>query len=156
MKKELINLMAFLFMVLVFKSCTSDDNNIDTMNAADMEAVKTAVTGGEWIITYYFDSDKDETSDYTGFTFTFGSDGVLQASDGTMSLSGAWSVTGSDSSDDDSIEDDIDFNIVFASPELFVELSDDWDIVSYSNTKIELIDISGGDGSTDYLTFEKM
>ncbi|NHF58183.1 hypothetical protein FK220_002440 [Flavobacteriaceae bacterium TP-CH-4] len=156
MKKELINLMAFLFIVLVFKSCTSDDNDTDTINAADMEAVKTAVTAGEWMITYYFDSDKDETSDYTGFIFTFGSDGVLQASDGTMALTGAWSVTSSDSSDDDSIEDDIDFNIVFASPELFEELSDDWDIVSYSNTKIELIDISGGDGSTDYLTFEKM
>ncbi len=37
----------------------------------------------------------------------------------------------------------------------FEELSDDWDIISHSSTKIELIDISGGNGGTDYLTFEK-
>lgn len=49
---------------------------------------------------------------------------------------------------------EIDFNIFFASPEDFNELSDDWNIVSYSATKIELIDESG-DGETDLLTFEK-
>lgn len=50
---------------------------------------------------------------------------------------------------------EIDFNIFFASPENFSELSDDWNIVSYSDTKIELMDVSGGDGETDLLTFEK-
>lgn len=50
---------------------------------------------------------------------------------------------------------EIDFNILFASPEDFNELSEDWNIVSYSNTKIELIHISGGDGETDLLTLEK-
>lgn len=51
---------------------------------------------------------------------------------------------------------EIDFNIFFASPENFSELSDDWDIVSYSDTKIELMDVSGGDGEIDLLTFEKL
>jgi hypothetical protein len=37
----------------------------------------------------------------------------------------------------------------------FEDLNDDWDIISRSSTKIELIDISGGNGGTDYLTFEK-
>jgi hypothetical protein len=50
---------------------------------------------------------------------------------------------------------EIDFNIFFASPEKFSELSDDWNIVSHTATKIELIDVSGGDGDTDLLTFEK-
>ncbi|MBC31832.1 MAG: hypothetical protein CMH48_13440 [Muricauda sp.] len=49
---------------------------------------------------------------------------------------------------------EIDFNIFFASPENFSELSDDWNIVSYSATKIELIDESS-DGEIDLLTFEK-
>ena len=37
----------------------------------------------------------------------------------------------------------------------FEDLNDDWDIISQSSSKIELIDISGGNGGTDYLTFEK-
>ena len=50
---------------------------------------------------------------------------------------------------------EIDFNIFFASPADFAELSEDWNIVSFSANKIELIHESGGDGDTDLLTFEK-
>ena len=37
----------------------------------------------------------------------------------------------------------------------FEEISEDWRVISRTTTKIELKHISGGDGSTDYLTFEK-
>lgn len=47
------------------------------------------------------------------------------------------------------------FNVFFANPSNFNELSENWDIVSYSNSKIELIHVSGGNGGTDVLTFEK-
>lgn len=50
---------------------------------------------------------------------------------------------------------EIDFDIFFAAPEDFNELSEDWNIVSYSANKIELIHVSGGNGGTDLLTFEK-
>ena len=50
---------------------------------------------------------------------------------------------------------DIDFNIFFASPADFADLSEDWDIISHSASKIELKHVSGGDGGTDLLTFEK-
>ncbi len=61
----------------------------------------------------------------------------------------------SGSSPDGSTSGDIDFNIFFASPADFAELSDDWEIISHSATKIELRDVSGGNGGTDLLTFEK-
>ena len=69
-----------------------------------------------------------------------------------------WSVTADDSSDDDDYNssDDIDFNIMFSAPPEFADLSDDWDIVSRSGSRIELIDISGGNGGTDTLVFEKI
>jgi hypothetical protein len=35
------------------------------------------------------------------------------------------------------------------------DLSDDWDIISYTDTEIKLIDVSGGNGGTDYLTLTK-
>lgn len=142
---------------VMFIGCSKDDNDTDgEITAADAEAVESTAQSGAWRVSSYVDSGKDETTDYTGYGFTFGPNGVLQVTDGNTSLSGAWSITTSDSVDDDSSDDDIDFNIIFNGSELFEELSDDWDIVKYSSTKIELFDVSGGDGTTDYLTFEKI
>lgn len=157
MKKNLIKLFTTAILAVVIFGCdTDDDSSQNEISVADIETIKSMVESGDWSITYYFDSDKDETSDYVGYVFNFGSDGVLSASNATTAASGAWSITSSDSSNDDSNDNDVDFNIVFNSPDLLEELSDDWDILKFSSTKIELIDISGGDGGTDYLTFEKM
>jgi hypothetical protein len=45
--------------------------------------------------------------------------------------------------------------IGFASPASFVEISDDWEVIENTSTKIRLQDVSGGNGGTDLLTFEK-
>ena len=37
----------------------------------------------------------------------------------------------------------------------FDALTDDWDFISQTSTKIELIDISGGGEPDDVLTFER-
>lgn len=78
---------------------------------------------------------------------------MLTASNGTTMYSGSWSVTDSNSNDD--TLSDLDFTILFTDPANFAALSDDWDIQSRTASKIELIDVSGGNGGTDYLTFEK-
>ncbi|MBT8283646.1 MAG: hypothetical protein KJO86_07935 [Muriicola sp.] len=126
-------------------------------NSQSVEAVSNLVVSGSWTITNYVDSGTDETSDYSGYSFTFNADGSLEAVNGTTVIIGSWSVTSDDSSDDDDYDsmDDIDFNIFFSAPPNFEELTDDWDIVSRSSTRIELIDISGGNGGTDTLTFER-
>lgn len=141
---------------LMSMQCSSDDDNNPADNSAEIQNVINTAGSGNWVITYFFDTDSDETSNYSGYEFTFGENGVLTASNGTNTYTGTWSVTDdSNSSDDSNDDDDIDFNISFMSPANFEELSDDWDIISHSSTKIELIDISGGNGGTDYLTFEK-
>ncbi len=96
---------------------------------------------------------KIKTNQFTGFNITFGNSNVLTATNGSLNYSGTWSVTDSNSNDD--TLSDLDFNILFNAPATFADLSDDWDIQSRTNTKIELIDVSGGNGGTDYLTFEK-
>ena len=142
---------------MMFLGCSKDDNDTNgEITSGDVEAIKSTAQSGEWHVSSYVDSGNDETTDYTGYRFTFGPNGVLGVTDGTTALSGAWSITTSDSGDDDSSDDDVDFNIIFNGSELFEELTDDWDIVKYSSSKIELFDVSGGDGTTDYLTFEKM
>ncbi|MGI9552242.1 MAG: hypothetical protein ACR2MT_13660 [Aurantibacter sp.] len=156
MRKSILNLLVIILLIFISKSCDKTENPVDDkITAADINSVKAAVMNGDWMISYYFDSDKEETADYAGYTFNFNADGTLGATNGNSSLSGAWSVTSSDNGNDEDSSDDVDFNILFSSPEIFVELSDDWDIKKYAATKIELVDVSGGDGSTDLLTFEK-
>jgi len=146
-----------LSLSLMASACSSDDDgdSSSNSNAQQIIAVENTVESGNWRITYFFDTDSDETSDFNGYSFTFSDNGTLTATNGTNTYTGSWSVTDSSSSSDDDSSDDIDFNISFSSPPDFAELTDDWDIIEYSNTRIELIDISGGNGGTDYLTFEK-
>ncbi|MFZ9031341.1 MAG: hypothetical protein ACO20F_08685 [Robiginitalea sp.] len=157
MKAKLIFLNLFA-VLLVAVSCDSNDDPADTLADVNPAELRSAAQNGQWRITYYFDSDKEETSDYAGYVFTFGADGTVTATNGTTEVTGTWSVTDSSSSDDDSFDDssDVDFNLFFASPPNFEELTDDWDILEYSASRIRLIDVSGGDGSTDYLTFDKI
>ena len=132
-------------------SCSKDDETKveEIITAADMSEIKANVESGDWRITNYLDADIDETTNYVGYTFTFNSDGILGATNGNISVSGAWSMTTSD-------VDELDFNIFFTTPEIFEVLADDWEIKKYSSSKIELIDVSSEDNSTDYLTFEKI
>ncbi len=157
MKNTIVTLT--LLLVGLFATSCSSDNNDDTMQdpSVSIQVVTDLAVSGSWIITSFIDSGTDETNDFAGFTFTFNSDGSLVADNGSTSITGNWSVTSDDSSDDDDYDsnDDIDFNIMFSAPPEFAELSEDWDIVSRSGTRIELIDISGGNGGTDTLTFEK-
>ncbi|MGB5461015.1 MAG: hypothetical protein WBM91_11975 [Eudoraea sp.] len=157
----LYTLMVF---ALLFISCSSD--NSDDVNAAnsmaDIQEISDLVSNGTWTITNFVDSGSDETANFTGYGFSFNSDGNLVADNGSNTVNGTWSVTddsGSDDSNDnssiDDSSDDIDFNIFFASPSNFNELSEDWDIVSRTDSRIELIHVSGGNGGTDNLTFEK-
>ncbi|UCA54938.1 MULTISPECIES: hypothetical protein [Aequorivita] len=136
-------------------SCDKDDDNNEPQNTTIQQTQNTAQSGS-WKITYYLDSDQNETNHFTGYTFTFNENGSLVAINGSTTITGTWSVTDSNSNDDDGGSSDTDFNIFFASPPDFEELSDDWDIISVTNSKIQLTDVSGGNGGTDFLTFEKI
>jgi len=90
---------------------------------------------------------------FSGYNFAFDASGTLTASKGGNIFIGTWSVTDGKSNDDSS--NDLHVNINFTLNNSFEELSDDWHFISYSSAKIELIDVSGGNGGTDYLTFER-
>ena len=143
-------LLYLVFLVNVASMCSNDD---DSSSSVNQTTVVNTVSSGTWRITLYNDSGTIKTNQFTGYNFTFGPSNVLTATNGTQTYTGSWSVTDSNSNDDSM--DDLDFNIAFTAPANFLELTDDWDIQSRTDTKIELIDISGGNGGTDYLTFEK-
>ena len=144
---------------LMSSMCSSDDDDgSPNNNSQQISEIESTAQSGTWRITNFNDSGQNETSDFNGYDFTFNSDGSLVATNGSNTLTGTWSVTDdSNSSDDSSSDDDIDFNIFFPVPDDndFEDLNDDWDVVTTTSTRIELIDVSGGNGGTDMLTFEK-
>lgn len=153
-KLSFIPLLSLIFVLNVASTCSNDDDG-NTETQQDPTSIINIASEGTWHISLYEDDSIDETHHFTGFNFTFNNSNILTATNGTDIYTGSWSVT-NDDSDDDSPSNDLDFNIFFSSPASFAdELSDDWDIVSYSSTKIELVDVSGGNGGTDYLTFVK-
>lgn len=149
--KSLIQVAILFFAVILIGGCSSDSNSSSNQNT--INAVVNNATSGSWRITYYYDTDHEETSNYTGYNFTFGSNNVLTAVNGSNTYNGTWFVTDSNSSG--SSLSDLHFNILFTAPAFMEELSDDWDIISYSATEIKLKDVSGGNGGTDFLTFTK-
>ena len=162
MKKNLLKTMMLLFVGLATVACDSEDdpapddnNNNNTTSSVDQTT--SIASSGNWIITNFVDSGTNETNDFQGYVFTFNTNGTVVATNGSDTVNGTWSVTDSNSGSDDSNIEDDDFNLAFAVSEdnKFDDLNDDWDFISVSNTQIELIDISGGNGGTDYLTFQK-
>jgi hypothetical protein len=150
--KAIFNFVAILSFVIpaTFTSCSKDENYPTDQKRKEIESnVKT----GTWEITYFNDSGTIKTAHFTGYNFTFAANGVLTATNGTTTYTGTWSITDSNSNDDSL--NDLHFNINFNLINDFSDLNDDWDITFQSVTKIQLIDISGGSGGTDYLTFEK-
>ena len=162
MKKRIYySLLMMVSFALLSLSCSSDDDDSSIDNSQQIAQVQSIAESGTWRITNFNDSGQDYTSDFAGYNFTFASDGTLTASNGSSTLNGTWSITSdsSSSSDDDSNDDDddIEFNIFFPVSDSndFEELNDDWDIVSTSATRIELIDEGDSNAYTDRLTFEK-
>jgi hypothetical protein len=150
-----MKLMSGLAIICMLMACNDDDDSsVNNTNPAIAEIVNT-VNQGTWRISTYTDDGVDETGHFTGYVFTFDDNNVLTATNQVNTYTGTWSVTDSNSNDD-SPESDVDFNISFAAPANFAELTDDWDILSRTGDRIRLVDVSGGNGGTDYVTFDKI
>ncbi|MEN9913679.1 MAG: hypothetical protein RL528_412 [Bacteroidota bacterium] len=140
MKKIVFHLLVFS---VLFFSCKKDDNNpsISTSN------VTSTVSTGNWRITYYWDTDHDETNNFIGYSFVFNTNGTVTATKAANTITGTWTTRNDDNK--------IKLVLSFSSPADFIEISDDWHTIERTDSKIKLQDVSGGNGGTDYLTFEK-
>lgn len=145
-----------LSLSLMSAMCSSDDDGMANNTSAQIAEVQSIAETGTWRITNFMDSGQDETSNFIGYEFTFGPNGMLSATNGANTYTGIWSISIDDDSsggDDDGLEFDIDFAVPESN--MFDDLDDDWDIVSYSDTLINLIDIDDDGNDTDILTFER-
>jgi hypothetical protein len=155
MKKLPLLLLGVVF-TFTANSCSSSDKPLPIVPPASTANIVATASQGTWHVTKYIDHTDDQTTHFTGYTFSFGPNNVLTATnaDGTTTVTGSWNVT-NNMTGDDSPTNPIDFNILFSAPPDFEDISDDWDIISLSATKIEMTDVSGSSSNTDFITFEK-
>ncbi|GAB4162372.1 MAG: hypothetical protein Tsb0033_21240 [Winogradskyella sp.] len=126
---------------LEFKNTCSGSGNVDDSNLVN------ALTSGDWYVTYFFD-DTDETADFSDYVFNFATNNTATATNSSGSTNGAWSTVSGDTTP-------LGLILNFGTSIPLDELEDDWDVLEVTNDIIRLKDVSGGDGSEDFLTFER-
>lgn len=122
-------------------ACSNDNN--DPAPVPDPQAPTT----GTWRVTLFSERGNDETSDFSGYVFTFDSNGSAVATKSGTNKNGTWSINGS------STEFNIDFGEKNDANKPLGELTDDWEIISVTSTEIKLKD--DNDASAEFLTFNQ-
>lgn len=102
-----------------------------------------------WSVSSYIDDGVDQTTDFENYILSFADEGVFQAVIDENTTEGMWSVGISSSRE---LELVLDLGEV--AP--LGELSDSWVVKSLTDNSIELIDVSGGDGSVETLVIQRV
>lgn len=134
-----------LIFSLLAVSCTgSDDDSL--LTTTDITQIITQADG--WKVTWFWDKDKDETSDFEGYEFYFLESGTFEAVHSGNTVSGTWQV---ESSSDGSRR-----LVLNTSSDIkpLSEMNDDWIILKMTDSKIELKD--DNDEHLEELHFEKI
>lgn len=98
-------------------------------------SLSSVLTQGNWMVHYYFDN-KDETSTFAGYTFTFSANGTFTLKNGATSYTGAWQEV----TDNGKKKLVIQVNTI----NFIQKLNDDWEVRSYNATFVELSDDNAG------------
>ena len=142
--KRILHPSLFVFVAVL---STASMCNEDEKNEKSNQGLETTLGYGTWRVTYFFDM-QDETGDFSGYSFQFNDDGVAIATKSSLSVQGSWNTE--DSSDGNS-----KLYIDFGVGEPLEELNEDWKVVGNSGAKVTLEHVSGGNGDTDILVFER-
>lgn len=124
----------------VINSCNKDDKISPSNSSAVLK-------DGTWKVTLFSEDGVNETHYFIGYSFVFMDNGTVKATSGSNVVNGTWATI------NDSGKTKLDLN--FDDVNNFDELDEDWEILTQNSSKIELKHVSGGNGTTDLLTFEK-
>lgn len=139
---------SLLSAVVLWPACKKDDDN--SSNSVSVSSVNSTVATGAWRVTLFNENGTDRTANFSGYSFVFAANNTLTATkSGANTETGSWAA-GTDDSKTKLIID-------FASPSnnQFESLSEDWHVTSRTDAKIVMQHISGGNGTTDFLTLER-
>ena len=126
--------------ILLFASCSKDN---------DAPSTKSIILQGKWKVTLFNDNGAVETSNYSGYEFTFNSNGSVSAVKSTSTVTGSWN-TGADEN-----LNKLTLSFPLLSPSALVELNEEWVFLEkrYSQVKLEHI---SSNGQTEVLILEKI
>jgi hypothetical protein len=145
MKTIKLVILVFSVITLTWLSSCKKDELTSNDNSSTITNI---VTQSKWKITKYNDSGTDELYHFSGYEFSFESDGKIIATKNSTAVNGSWSEGIDDSQ--------TKFYLDFGTTTPFDELNDDWHILEKTSVMLKLEDVSGGNGGTDLLTFEKI
>lgn len=110
-----------LISLVTLSSCKKDDNGSSS-------SVDQIVTTGSWRVSYFVESNEDNTSDFSGYAFSFNSNGDLVATQSGVNTTGSWGWHDSSGK----------FNISIGSNKPLSDLTDDWLVLEKTETLIRL------------------
>jgi hypothetical protein len=141
------NVLFAILPILLLSFLTACDDNSN--NGGGGNNGNNTPASGAWKVSQFFDK-QDETNNYNGYTFEFGSTGSLIVANGSQNYNGTWSTGVDDSANK--------FVISFGSsvPSALSELEEDWRIIEMTDSLIHLEHTSGGNGDTDILKFTRL
>lgn len=154
-----------LFLIgLLVVSCESDDQseNTNRYDPLDVVRAQASVREGEWRVVEYRDDDDDDeffgSIDFDGYVFEFSENGMVTATVGAEVYTGTWKIELE--SDDDDFDDDntdeMEFELELNNANgALEEISEDWDVLEYSDTRIRLGD-EDDDDDDELLVFERI
>ncbi|HFA48184.1 MAG TPA: hypothetical protein ENJ95_04110 [Bacteroidetes bacterium] len=131
MKQTTILTACILFFSMLAVSCHNSDDDVLLTNT-DITQIITQDNG--WKVSYYWDKDKDETNDFSGYVFYFRSTGTFEATHNGTTTSGTWQVRNSS----DSSQRLVLSSGTTAKP--LKDVDDDWIILEMNDNSIKLKD----------------
>ncbi len=113
------------------------------------DTIASIVTQGTWKVHLFLNDTKDETANYSTYTFTFNSNGSMTAVNGGVTTNGTWTETVDSGK--------TKFVLKWAGggiPVLLLQIEEDWILKTKSATMIELTDVTAT--NNDEIHFQKM
>jgi hypothetical protein len=112
-------------------------------------SIRDNITQGTWRVTRFSDDDVEKTFKYTGDIFAFEASSIVTVN-GSHTVNGSWSVQKENGSG--LFGNRIGFTLLLGDP--LPDLSGNWEVESFSETRLELKKDGSGDGE-DVLVFEQ-
>ena len=114
----------------------------------DLNFINNILIQGEWEVAQYKEGGVDMTIDYLNYAIDFLENGGVLVEGHGQIIDGSWLT----------LRDDgyLKLALNFGLEQPFNEFNDRWKVISITETRLELLDISGGDGSEEILVLERI
>lgn len=125
-----------------------DDNDSEPNLIQNEENLVEAVENSTWRISLFIEDGENETSDYSSISLRFLENGTVEALEsGSLIETGTWRTLRDDGR--------VEFWLDFSDDVRLEELSEDWYLISVSDTEIQLEEDDDTD-EDDLLTLSKI